>query len=74
MCPAGSFPAPANAASPHLNLVPVMPLDALYRLPQAPRPAMPVVRVGQPVLVEYDAVARFRILRVMDIPDMPGIL
>ncbi len=51
-----------------------MPLDALYRLPQAPRPAMPVVRVGQPVLVEYDAVARFRILRVMDIPDMPGIL
>ena len=51
-----------------------MPLDAPYRLPQAPCPPVPVVRVGCPVLVKYDAVPRLRVLRVVDVPDMPGIL
>ena len=51
-----------------------MPLDTPHRLPKAPRPAVPMVWVGRPVLVEYDAVARLRVLRVVDVPDMPGIL
>lgn len=57
-----------------IHLKCIMPLDAPYRLLQAPSPPMPVIRVGRPVLVEYDTVAWLRILRVMDIPDMPGIL
>ena len=73
LCPAGLFPTAADSALPYLDLIPVMPLDALHRLPQAPRPAVPVVWVGCPVLVEYDAVARLRVLRVMDVPDMPGM-
>lgn len=52
----------------------IIPLDTPYRLSQAPRPPMSVVRVGRPVLVEYDAVPRLRVLRVVDVPDMPGIL
>lgn len=59
---------------PSVHLECIMPLDTPHRLPQAPRPPVPVVRVGRPVLVEYDAVPRLRIFRVVDVPDMPGIL
>ena len=51
-----------------------MPHNAPYRLPQTPGPPMLMVRLGSPVLMENNTLPLPRILRVMDIPDMPRIL
>ena len=53
LCPAGLFPPAAGSALPYLNLIPVMPLYAPYRLPQAPRPPVPVVWVGCPIRTNF---------------------
>ena len=50
-----------------------MPPDAPYRLPQGVRPAVLVVRMRSPVLVEYDHRPLLRIFRVMQIPIMAGV-
>ena len=51
-----------------------MPHNAPYRLPQTPGPPMLMVRLGSPVLMENNTLPLPRILRIMDIPDMPRIL
>ena len=51
-----------------------MPFDTLHRLPQTPGPPMLMVRLGSPVLMENNTLPLPRILRIMDIPDMPRIL
>ena len=56
-----------------VHLPSVMPPDAPYRLPQGVRPAVLVVRMRSLVLVEDDHRSLLRILRIMQIPVMPGI-
>ena len=51
-----------------------MPFGTLHRLPQTPGPAMLMIRLGSPVLMENNTLPLPRIFRVMDIPDMPRIL
>ena len=51
-----------------------MPHNAPYRLPQTPGPPMLMIRLGSPVLMENNTLPLPRILRIMDIPDMPRIL
>lgn len=51
-----------------------MPLDTLHRLPQIPGSAMLMIRMGCPMLMENNALLLSRILRVMDMSDMPRIL
>ena len=51
-----------------------MPHNAPYRLSQTPGPPMLMVRLGSPVLMENNTLPLPRILRIMDIPDMPRIL
>ena len=57
-----------------IHLPPIMPPDAPYRLPQGVRPAVLVVRMRCLMLVEYDHGSLLRILRIMQIPVMPGIV
>lgn len=47
--------------------------DTPYRLLQGVRPAVLVVRMGCPMLVEYDHGSLLRIFRIMQIPVMAGI-
>ena len=51
-----------------------MPFDTLHCLPQTPGPPMLMIRLGSPVLMENNTLPLPRILRIMDIPDMPRIL
>lgn len=50
-----------------------MPLDAPYRLPQGIRPAVLMIRMRCPVLMENDHCSMLRVLQIMQIPVMPGI-
>ena len=51
-----------------------MPFDTLHCLPQTPGSPMLMIRLGSPVLMENNTLPLPRILRIMDIPDMPRIL
>lgn len=57
-----------------IHLEHIMPLDALHCLPQILSSAMLMIWMGCLMLMKNDALPLTRILRVMDIPDMPRIL
>ena len=50
-----------------------MPFDAFHRLLQAPGPSMLMIRMGCLMLVKDDTLPLSRILRIVDIPDMPRV-
>lgn len=59
---------------PPIHLEHIMPLNALYRLPQIPCPPMLMIGLGSPILMENNTFPFPRLLRIMDLPDMPRIL
>ncbi len=62
-----------SKVSSSIHLEHIMPHNTPYRLPQTPGPPMLMIRLGSPVLMENNTLPLPRILRIMDIPDMPRI-
>lgn len=58
---------------PPVHLPFIMPLDALYRLPQAACPAVLVIWMVSPVPVEHDHCILAFTSRTMQIPPMPRV-